>query len=430
MSAVISRRQVLGILAAAACTRRGAWGADRGLYALTASTDQYAELRFPAVLVSLGADATSVSWAAELLTETQGVGHIRYSLEGGLIVVGEHSGFGGQAVVVRFEAPGRPRPLKLDLGGMFLGALHLVWFQGSLYLAVNLFLDGRFKLIGIRLDDLSSGELKPEQLYQDFAIDGDGGGLVPDSDRAYLEQPAGSRRLMFAEWPPPRFPSPFTLPPGVSFSLKALPELSAVNRELAVVSSRDTRVWNGMDGFTPVQLLDRQKGIWHSIEVPGAQSAFRAFGTWLAVHVRYNLKPKPRRDIPEVREDGQAPLKPSPGADRRRQGVSFTGPSFDSRAGDQQIYQPGLIFLYHVPSRRRIVEETGQGDTEVLLVEGDKVLYRCDRILYEARIDGTRLTDKRKLIERDFIADVHWVFYGPPSPPPPDPPWTAFSDNT
>ena len=146
-------------------------------------------------------------------------------------------------------------------------------------------------------------------------------------------------------------------------------------------------------------------------EAAGASLA-RAFGPWLVAQVR------------ELREE----YTPSPGQSARRQQRSATGPAYDSVAQIFRLYQPGLLFLYHVPSRRRIVEETGQGDTEVPWVENDRVLYRCDRVLYEARIEGTMLKDKRKLIERDFVADVHWVFYGPPSPPPPDPPWTAFKD--
>jgi len=426
MSTMVTRRNVLGTLAAAACARRGAWGAERSLYAVTASTDPYIGLKFPSVLARIASESAEILWTAQLMTADKGVDWALYSLEGRAVVLAAQQYIVGDFTVLLFDSPGKPRALRVDLGGMSAVGRHLVWFEGRLHLALSLYHDGKRRLLGIRLDDLAVEEFQPVQLYRDFAIDGEAGGLIPNPDRAYLEQPEGSRRLMFAEWPR-RFPSPFILPAGSSFAFRDLPELSAVNREIAVVTSRDTRVWDGMNGFTPVRLFDRQRETWHTIEAPGAQSAFRAFGVWVATHVRYNLKPKPQRGVPEVREDAP-PLKLSPGADSRRQGFSTTGPSFDSRAGNLQVYQPGLIWLYHVPTRRRIVEETGQGDTEVLWVEDGHVLYRCDRALYEARIDGTRLRNHRKLIERDFIADVHWVFYGPPSPPPPDPPWAAFKD--
>ena len=73
-----------------------------------------------------------------------------------------------------------------------------------------------------------------------------------------------------------------------------------------------------------------------------------------------------------------------------------------------------------------VAAETGQGDSEVLWVEDSRILYRCGCALYGASIEGVRLVDRRKLLERDFIADVHWAFYGPPSPAPPNPPWTPF----
>lgn len=425
---MISRRKSLGILASAVYTCAGGWSAERCLYALAASTDDFVELKFPAVLFSLGPDAREILWGAQLFTAAQGIDYVLCSRDGKLAVMGGPPDLRDQLVVLSFASPGRPRPLKLDLKGMYVGGRHLVWFQEGFWLAVRLYRDRKFQLLGVQLDDLSVKEFKPEQLYQQFAIDGEAGGLLPNNDFAYLEQAAGSRRLMVAEWPPPRFPSPFVLPGSVSFSEKDLIRLSVANREFAAVISEDTRVWKGMDGYTPVRLLDQRKQTWHSIEVPGALSAFRGFGPWLVVHVRFNLEPKPVRGVPLSRDENEVALKHSPGQGRRHQSISPTGPTFDSRAGERQIYQPGLIYLYHVPTRRKIVEETGQGDTEVLWVENDRVLYRCDRILYEARIDGISLKDKRKLIERDFIADVHWVFYGPPSPPPPDPPWTVFKD--
>ena len=279
----------------------------------------------------------------------------------------------------------------------------------------------------MRLNDLHTKEVRPQVAYREFAVDGAPGGLFPASEFAFMERPADSRRLVVAEWVPPRFESLIVLPEDITFSPKDLISLSAANSDLLALTSRDTPVWRGAEGFTPVWLLDRRRKSWHSIRIPGGTSRLRAFGEWLAVHVRYNLVERPERGATVVR-DSSFVMTPSPGAERRREGMMDTGPGFDAYASDMQTLQPGLIYLYHVPTRTRIVKETGQGDTEVLWVEDDRVLYRCDRTLFEAPVEGASLGEPRKLIEHDFIADVHWVFYGPPSPPPPDPPWPTFQN--
>ena len=266
--------------------------------------------------------------------------------------------------------------------------------------------------------------MSPESAYQNFLVDGAAGGGFPRTEFAFLEQPPDSRRLVVAEWKPPRFPSPIEVPLSVKFPDGDLISLSAANSRILALTSRETKIWKGAEGFTTVWLLDRSLNSWHSVRVPGV-SRLRAFGEWLVAHVVYNLREKPKRGEVRVRESpGDLPL--SPGSAQRMKGRTPTGLGFDAVMNDMGVMQPGLLWLYHVPSKRLIADETGQGDTEVLWIEEPRVLYRCAQTLYEARIEGTRIVDRRKLIEQDFIRDVHWVFYGPPAPPPADPPYPPF----
>jgi len=341
----------------------------------------------------------------------QGIQYLLFSFEGRVAVIAAPKSIANDIVVISFNSPSKLRTTHVELNGMSLAGRHLVWIGGRLHLALRLFGDNKSRFIVVDLDSLKTREATPEELYQEFAIDGFPGGLVFDNDFAFFEKLADSQRLVVSEVMP-RIPSSVVLPPDVVFPPISNIGLFAANKEMLVFHMGSENSSSGPDAKTSFHILDRGTGRWNSINAPGGASLVRAFGPWLVVQVR------------DVRDK----FEPSPGSALRRQERSATGPPYDLAAEGFRLYQPGMLYLYHVPTGKRIVEETGQGDSEVLWIEGDKVLYRCDRILYEARIEGTSLKDKRKLIERNFIADVHWVFYGPPSDPPPDPPWPAFKE--
>lgn len=420
MNTAMSRRELLAILPI--CGHRSGTTSGEELYVVTACPQPYGDMKFPALMFCLGPDGRHVRWATELVTADQGVDFVLYSCEARYLVAAGPKSTPANIVAVALDAPGRPRSALLDLHGLSVVRRHLVWIDNHLCLAIQEYAEGKQQFIAIRLDDLSTQIVGPRRLYGTFAIDGDPGGLILDRDFAYLEQFPGSRLLMVAE-AMPRFPSSIVLPHDIVFAPKDLVRLCAINRDVIVLTSGESSVWKGFEGHSVFQVQDRRKNSWQSVNVPGGPSAVRAFGEWLAFHIRYNLAERPNSGA--TSSNSYTP-RPSPGRDHRRQRSSATGAPFDWAADFLRVYQPGLIYLYNVPTGRRIIKDTGQGDTEVLLVRGDRVLYRCDRILYEARITGGTLNDPSRLLEKDFIADVHWAFYGPPAGPPSDPPWKAF----
>lgn len=410
MSSNMTRRSLTRLLAGGALCGVAPGDTEGGFYALTASLHPEGDLLFPSVLFRIDLREGKVVWASNLFTADRGVHFVLHSFERRLLVLAGPQYFPNDIVVLRFDSPGSPRKVSIELEAMVVVGRHLVSMSGDLHLAIRLFRNGQYRFIALRLDDLEVREALPGDLYREFAIDGFVGGCISNNDFAFHYQPAGSRRLVVAETPPPRLPSWVVLPDGLSFRPDQPIGLHVANNEVLVFRPGRASLPKGPAGTTPFHVLIRRTGEWRSFVAPGGTSLARGFGAWVAVQVR------------ELREKDEL----SPGADQRRNKLSPTGAPYDLIITGFRLYQPGVVYLYHAPSQRWIVEETGQGDTEVLWVKDEKVLFRCDRTLYEARIDGTRLSDKRKLIERDFIADVHWVFYGPPSPPPPDPPWRAF----
>ncbi len=409
----LNRRAAIGMLWAFGTSQRGRSNPTRQLYAIAASPQPQRAQGIPGVLAAIAAAAPRVDWASALVPPNPGVDYVLFSFGQRVAVLGATAGDAHRVAVISFDEPGEPRIVEVELQGMSVTSQgrHLVRMDGHIHLALGLFGNGKRRFVAVRLSDLRVTEASASELYREFAIDGFVGGITSNNDFAFFKQPLGSRRLRVSQFTP-GFPSSIELPPGLRLSTAADSRtgLYAANKDVMVFCPVRRDLPKGSDATTPLHILDRSSATWHSIEIPGGTSLIRAFGPWLAGQIRY-LQDK---------------YSPSPGAETRRQSNGAIGPGYDTRAEIFRLWQPGLVWLYHVPTKRTVVEETGQGDTEVVRVEDSQVLYRCDRALYEARLDGTRFVDQRKLLERDFVADIHWVFHGPPSEPPPNPPWTPF----
>ena len=50
-------------------------------------------------------------------------------------------------------------------------------------------------------------------------------------------------------------------------------------------------------------------------------------------------------------------------------------------------------------------------DSEILDVSGDIVLYRVNDAIYQARITGNQINDKKILVKDEDVPEIHWVFW-------------------
>jgi hypothetical protein len=80
----------------------------------------------------------------------------------------------------------------------------------------------------------------------------------------------------------------------------------------------------------------------------------------------------------------------------------------------RDLYIPGKLALQNLADNRRMVLDTGQEGSEVLVVRpnGD-FLYRVNDSIYSVRIAGNQI-EKGSLIVKDTdVPEIHWAFYGP-----------------
>jgi len=368
-----------------------------------ASADESPNLRYPVGLHTLGNDG-KLRQLREIVSSASGVEFIAGNYDLGVIVMG---GPGiskvNQFTVLHIVRPWNPitftypyqdglvtkRLLDLPSSGPAL-ALHLAGLN-----------ENRTRLEKERAVamDLATGETRafPWPDYRHVAVSGLVGGpaageesmeVFADDSRPLTFRMAG--RIIDSGIPPPL---------GADLRNQNRVLLLTKNRSFATLLPVDFANWRG-----EFWILDLVKNQWHSIVLPGdATVAVRASGPWLMGVVD-------ERDTTGSRGAG-------PGEKQRRQKPTATGFPVDWSLRLAQRHRPGTLLLYHTGKRVLYRMETGQGDSEVLQVEGDTVFYRVNTTLYRAKIGPRKVAPGERIAESPVVADIHWAFYGPPGPP-------------
>jgi len=161
----------------------------------------------------------------------------------------------------------------------------------------------------------------------------------------------------------------------------------------------DESVPNGL-GASFHDILDKSAGQWQTLRVPGSASVLKNFGDWFA----------------GLAVEGKS-TRESPGKARR--GIlhnnAYEDSPVDQALKDNQEYSPGLLYLTNLRTRKSYTIQTGEGDSEVLLIDNGTVYYRVNDSIFRAPI-GPENVGMPVLIATDSsVPDVHWAFLGPPT---------------
>ena len=161
------------------------------------------------------------------------------------------------------------------------------------------------------------------------------------------------------------------------------------------------------------QVYDRKSMTWHAANLNAGPSV-RGFGPWIATASFVRKRPNGvaiyQADLKKEPESpGAASRKRilNPGA-RERDQVSL-----DSRFQQVPFQLTGDLQLYNARTRQSLTISTGQGDSEILLVDSDTVYYRVNDTLYRALIRNGRPEPVKKILTDDSVQLAHWAFLGP-----------------
>jgi hypothetical protein len=194
----------------------------------------------------------------------------------------------------------------------------------------------------------------------------------------------------------------------------------AVNNDQMLVINRAKfpgKEHTGEGGATELLVYDKNLQRWSTVRFPGEATGVRGFGHWLVLGHRDLIvsletalrnEPYKERESPG-REHRQTWLRS--GDDARDGGDATVDKLFGGR-----YYYPGIMYLYDIRSQKRYEIKTGEGDSEILLVDGDTVYYRVNQNLYSAAIGSSELGTSKLVLSDETVQLSHWAFIGPPSP--------------
>jgi hypothetical protein len=154
--------------------------------------------------------------------------------------------------------------------------------------------------------------------------------------------------------------------------------------------------------------------MWQTMTFTGTVASVRGFGTWLASARAERQSALGRSRL--IEQNGQTE-RISPGEDFR---TRILNP--EERPQDQLtintlfqtsgFYFSGELYLFDIRSQQQYTIMTDQGDSEVLLVDGNTVYYRVNDALYKATMGIKAVENSLKISSGDIVPLAHWAFLG------------------
>lgn len=160
-----------------------------------------------------------------------------------------------------------------------------------------------------------------------------------------------------------------------------------------VVNGRKKTKINAL-GNRQVIIYDKKNNKWLELNLLGNIARLRGFSYWLCGYVG---------------DDSKSLLnKPLPGSSIWKDRATGLSPALRYEG----MYAPGILYFYNPSTNVYFELETNQADSEVVLIQENKVIYRVYDELYEADlVNGKKLGNTRLLLKDDRVPDIHWAFY-------------------
>jgi hypothetical protein len=179
-------------------------------------------------------------------------------------------------------------------------------------------------------------------------------------------------------------------------------------KEFMMISSRSMRK-NDEHGRTHTKIWIYKKDIkeWDKLNIAGIPTFYRGFGNWMAGTVTERTKGKNNSKVTVEKKE-------LPGKEKRNKKLRKTGTPVDYRYDSFEIYSDGQLFLYNVETKKKITINTEQGDSEVLLIDGDILYYRVYDSIYQATIKNGKIENEQIILQDEYVPDIHWAFISKP----------------
>ncbi len=245
------------------------------------------------------------------------------------------------------------------------------------------------------IDNLKYRDSVELQLYKNVYLTGFLGGEVLGNDfiLAYSRKEDGYLEILVSGDRSKRPCFPYELPEKYRFNTYARQLVCINNDNYFLVSGNEQAGVNSL-GTVPLFIYDKKNKVWSDKTLLGTLPRIRGFSEWLCGYIGDNgesllNKPLPGSSLWKDRETGLSPA------------LRYEG-----------MYTPGILYFYNPSTKVYFELQTNQADSEVVLIQDNKVIYRVYDELYETEIvRGKKLGKSVLLLKSDYVPDIHWAFY-------------------
>jgi len=355
---------------------------------------------------------------ASLADTSEGSEFIIADHERRVVVIGSPSVVPKEVTILSMDSPNKPRTLGTALSEFRFHPQEAFFFDRpgrGVILALREANETKMLLRGIDLSSQDASKAQTELAWDDYrSVRTEGWwspGDEPKSALRLIEQ--GGKLLINRGGVMVDMGIP--VPESFSSELDQVFFLDVSNDEILVIDRQNERGQglSGPVGVTRLSIYDKATKSWHTENFEGGGSSVRAFGAWVVVN-----QAETKIDISQPIVSRDVGEKQSPGRQLRQRVLNpevreSEQISIDGIFSSSQQYFPGRIDIFDSRTKTKYKLNTGQGDSEVLLISGTTLYYRVNDSLYRARIGKDGVEDSVEVIRDSNIQLAHWAFFGP-----------------
>ncbi len=267
------------------------------------------------------------------------------------------------------------------------------------------------EVYGYDVNRLERRELSAEDLRFSVAS-GSAGGAIEGDDYFLLYTNSSDGRIKIPVTADTTLRPLFPLSLPDSFKLKRKKRVAVLcnNETFTAMLVNHTEPNSENIGYSELIVYSKNGSSFFRRRIKGNDAEFRSLNKWIAGDV-IDMNSKIVYNEKGQIKDNVKFSRISPGKNERRGKGTSTGAPFDFRSEFLDRYYPGILYLINTETKNYIEWSTGQGDSEILLIENDLVYYRVNDEIYRAPIlNGQKLGKTQLLIKNEIVPDIHWAF--------------------
>jgi hypothetical protein len=157
-----------------------------------------------------------------------------------------------------------------------------------------------------------------------------------------------------------------------------------------------------------LEVYSRRDKQWRRFPAPFTFEGVRVFGSWIAI-----TSAKPKQGLPKgpfINSADIERLSSSPGSEKRKTEFVYRQTTVDDAFASSGTYYPGDLAVINGLTGQTFHIHTGQGDSEVLLVDQTSIFYRVNDQIFQSEMKGGAVSEPVKVVEGPEIVQVHWAF--------------------